>query len=303
VNRKTAIRRLAQGKRPWLAAGCLLAVLAGCLVWTQGRLARADDAPTQNENPPAEADKPPQVGDNGVLTFPGLKIDPASRKIEVEAWFVIVQSEKPLEYFAVHSKGKMHETLLALECSLEKLNLGLLLCGLEPLADIQYQGEPRAPKGPRVALTVRYELEGKVVERRAEELIYDMYTGRDLRQTGFAFAGSRFTEQKGAEGEVVAKRFAAEATGNAIALYHDPDALLDLPLLLGGDIPLLAPTFQQPELVDWLSADDRFFAYPGRVPERGTGCTLILRPLGHAAKHPGAPGKVPPAPRDPPGPK
>ena len=53
--------------------------------------------------------------------------------------------------------------------------------------------------------------------------------------------------------------YAAEYAGNVAAVFHDPDALLDTPLIEGGD-------------------DTVYVAYSERMPERGTKVIIHLRP-------------------------
>ncbi len=222
------------------------------------------------------------------VSFPGIRIVPTERRIEVEAAFALSGEGYFLEYLAVAPHGKLHESLFTISCAPEKLQLGLILCGLEPKAEVQYHGEARELTGPRVAIEVEWKDEAGAAKRaRVEDLLHDVRFGRPMERTGFAFTGSRFLKAYAprrpprdapagppAPPEEI---FAATSSGSAIALYHDPDAVLDFPLLSGGDVPILAPTFGLVEVAGFVPGDERFKPISG-LPRAGTPATLHLRP-------------------------
>ncbi|HVY61170.1 MAG TPA: YdjY domain-containing protein, partial [Planctomycetota bacterium] len=202
---------------------------------------------------------------SGVVAFPGIKIFAKERRIECDAAFDLVDGAATLEYLAVAPNGKLHESLRELRCAPEKLPFGLILLGLDPKPEVEYQGEGRPLSGPRVAIEAAWTDPKTGEERRSrvEDLLEDARFDRPMERCGFAFTGSRFLARgapsapagthgppppapagapkpaKPAPREV----FAALASGSVIALYHDPDAVLDNPLISGGDVALLAPTF------------------------------------------------------------
>ena len=77
---------------------------------------------------------------------------------------------------------------------------------------------------------------GERRRQRVEELLFDRHRGRAMPQVGFTFTGSRQVDARiPPDFEKTKKVFAASFIGNVIAVFHDPDALLDTPLLDGGD--------------------------------------------------------------------
>jgi hypothetical protein len=270
--------------------GAAAVAAAAALTSTAPALAAPDDPPAAAPASAAPDRGAALEGDPAhVVRFPGIRIDPIARTLAVDAWFAVVDGSTRLEYLAVTDKGKVHESLLVLECAPERLQLGLILLGLEPKAEVRYQGEARALTGPRVRVEAEFVRAGERVRVPVEALIYDLYAQAPLAPLGFSFTGSRFLDREGA-----GPLFAADASGNAIALYHDPDACLDNPRLAGGDLPLLVPSFGMVELVDWLYGDDRLVAHRDRLPDRGTDATLIIEPLGARNSAPAGSAAPPP---------
>jgi len=223
------------------------------------------------------------------VEFPGLRIFVAGKRIEADATFAVVDGSVSLEYLAVAQNGKVHESLLELACAPDKLQLGLILCGLEPVPEVTFQGEAIELKGPRVTVEVEWRAEGRSLRARAEDLVLDVRLGRTMERTGFAFTGSRFLEafaprrrdpgdaDPGGAPRKKSEIFAATSSGSVIALYHDPDAILDNPLLSGGDVPLLMPTFRLVEVAGWVAGDDRLRPAPEKLPPSRTPAVVHLR--------------------------
>lgn len=221
----------------------------------------------------------------GVVTFEGISFSPREKRIEVEAAFAV--TEAFLEYLAVAEGGKVHESLFILACKPEHLQLGLIALGLEPRAEVQFQGEARSLGGPRVAIEAEWKDGGARRRARVEDLLLDVRLGGTMPPVGFAFTGSHFmpnplARRRGAGADAPREVLAAAATGNAIALYHDPDAILDNPTIAAGDVPIVAPTFGMIEIVTFIPGDERYRADRAKCPARGTRAKLIITPLGAA---------------------
>lgn len=154
-----------------------------------------------------------------------------------------------LEYLATGVLGKVHETLLTLDVDAVHLQTALLGLGLEPKNNLRVQGDTRVPEGDPVDVWVSWTRDGKEITHRAEELVYDVANNQPMRTTSWVFTGSRF--QKGI--------FRAEATQSLIALYRDPDALLNHPLPEGAD-------------------DQAFRPNVAVLPPVGTPITLTIKP-------------------------
>lgn len=276
-------------RRLALAASLALALVA--LVAAGG--AGAD------EDGPAPAEKPARPVPEGAVALPGLVVFPKERRIEAEAWVCV--TEGAIEYLATTPSGKLHETLFVVEASAKDVNLALILCGLKERPQVRWQGEAVALTGD--GASVEAELvgrDGAKVRRPVEDFVLDRFHGAPLEPRPFVFTGSRFVPNPEARFEDAPKGtprtiFAASSSGSLIALYHDPDAILDNPRVTGGDIPILLPTFGLPDLVDWVSGDERHRAHTGRLPARGTRAVLHIRAV------PASPAPDRPAPGAPPG--
>jgi len=220
------------------------------------------------------------------VAFPGIRIFPAEKRLEADGAFAIVDPAYFLEYVAVTPQGKVHESLLELQAAPDKLNLGLILCGLEPRPEVQFQGEPIELSGPRVVIEVAWKKpSGEVVRYPVEALVNDARNGAPIEAAGFAFTGSRFLRAgrsagpgAPAAGAKPNEVFAANASGSAISLYHDPDAVLDYAPISGGDVPLLMPTFRLVEAAAFVAGDERFRPVDGILPPHRTPVVIHVRP-------------------------
>jgi hypothetical protein len=153
----------------------------------------------------------------------------------------------PIEYLAVGMKGKRHESLLALDVRPLHLQLALLLLGLDPKNVLKSQGERRAPEGDPVTLRVRWrDSAGKRHDVRAEELVMRMPGRHPMPRHEWVFTGSRISEAG----------FEADLDESIVAVWHDPVAILDNPLVEGGD--------------------NSWEADPSRSPPRGTSVELVV---------------------------
>ncbi|MEZ6188687.1 MAG: YdjY domain-containing protein [Planctomycetota bacterium] len=271
-----------------------------------GSQVRGEDEPME-ERDPQEPAPPPTLSPEelkalaaqGILKhFPGITVFTKEQRVEIQGSICLKRSPA-LELLACMPKGKTHESLLLLDLhpqdGPEHLATALILIGLEPTPQVNEFGEAIAlAKGQRVLVEVEWAaadappldasapapVEGRIT-RRAEDLIYDKRTGQAMPRVGWVFTGSRKVmvptpPDFKTEHEV----FAASYTGNIAATYHDPDCLLDTPLLEGGDDTVYVP-------------------YEGRLPERGTPAVIHMRLLDEPPAD-GGQGTEAPAPEAPP---
>jgi len=125
-----------------------------------------------------------------------------------------------LEYLLVRKGGKTHESLFRTDTDPTVLQVALLLIGLEgtdrPLAN---QGDPQAPQGNPVEITVSYLRDKKMIRLSPEAWIAKKTDGTlgDSGDLSWVFTGSIIRNE----------RFLAKVEGSIIALYHDPAALID----------------------------------------------------------------------------
>jgi hypothetical protein len=101
---------------------------------------------------------------------------------------------------------------------------------------------------------------GLAVRYRVEDLIVNRHKEAAMKRVGFVFTGSRHIEVPAPPDFDKKKRvFAAKHTGNVGVLFHDPDAILDTPLIEGGD-------------------DTSFLPNAGLLPRRFTPVRIFIRP-------------------------
>ena len=155
-----------------------------------------------------------------------------------------------VEYFACTRMGKLHESVLVLDVKPYQLQVALLLLGLEPGGNLEYQGDLRTPRGDSLEVWVEWEVDGKVKRHRAEDLVYNILEKKPMRRTPWIFTGSKIENGT----------FMADFEGSIIATYHDPYAIIDHPLPTGSD-------------------DTLYRANENLLPPKGTSVTVLLKPL------------------------
>lgn len=229
--------------------------------------------------PPAQPEKPPEIArepeqDGAISRFPGIRIYRDEKRVEVDG-VVCLKTGPALELMGCTRRGKTHESLLLFECEPEQLYLSLVILGLVPTPQVNEFGQPIAlERGERVVLEVSWKAadspegdpsapaaqDGRV-RRRVEDLIWDRVRQGAMPHVGWVFTGSRHVEVPAPpDWKQTMKVFAATYAGNVAATFHDPDAILDTPLIEGGD-------------------DTVYLPYSERLPERGTEVIIHLRPF------------------------
>lgn len=252
--------------------------------------------------PPEEVDpasvKP--VVEGPITRLPGIRIWRDEKRIEVDG-LVCIKQGPALELMGCTRRGKTHESLFLFECAPEHLQLALILIGLEPTPQVDDFGQAIAlEKGEKVVLEVSWKaedapqndaaapapVEGRI-RRWVEDVIWDRRRRGSMQRVGWVFTGSRQVKVPAPPDWKTEKEvFAAGYTGNVVAVYHDPDAILDTPLAEGGD-------------------DTLFYPYAERLPEAQTPIVIHIRPWSAADQEahggPSDPGASPPPPEGPAG--
>lgn len=263
----------------------------------------AADEPV-NPGPPAQPAAPaapPEIAreperDGAISRFPGIRIYTEEKRIEVDG-LICMKTGPALEVLGCTRRGKTHESLLLFDCEPEQLYLALVILGLEATPQVDEFGQAVAlERGERVVLEVSWKVadapEGDPsapppaagrVRRRVEDLIWDRVRQAAMPHVGWVFTGSRHVEVPAPpDWKKTMRVFAATYGGNIAATYHDPDAILDTPLLEGGD-------------------DTVYLPYSERLPERGVEVVIHIRPFVDGQDGPplgrsgDAPGDVAPA--------
>lgn len=189
-----------------------------------------------------------------------LKVYRTQQAIAFPATTVQVGEGVWLEVFLCARNGKTHESLFVTEISPKKLHLSLILLGLQTERDQgrkgpQFLGDESVPAGDSVVIIVEWKTESGTYRRlRGERLVRNVIREQSMRETGFVFAGSMWKKTADGQGEI----FTANRVKTLVALYHDPTAILDIPIPQGGTDIVYQPN-------------------AGLMPERGTEVRMIMR--------------------------
>ena len=206
------------------------------------------------EGPPAgtEVKGPAEAGEKPAADLGSIWIYKKNRRIVTKG--KICLQKGPLEYLACFKGGKDHESVVAVDCKPESLNLAFIAQNYKAVGGVKQVGDPDAPEGDPVFVYVEWEEDGKRKRVRAEELLHNLRTKKHMRSTAWIYTGSRFFTDKRTGKEI----FGASVTGVLAAVYRDPYAIFNSPLDTG--------------------ADDIFYEVSGVTPARGTPVHVIFSP-------------------------
>jgi hypothetical protein len=136
-----------------------------------------------------------------------------------------------IEYLAVvDGRGKLHESILALNVQPSMLQLALILMGLEagewapPEPGARISAPTFVKMGDPLALFVEWVKDGKTERMPADTLIFNRETQQSLKGNRWNFTGSFFS----------ARGFAADVTGSVIATFFDYRAVLNVSQQVGN---------------------------------------------------------------------
>jgi hypothetical protein len=191
--------------RPLLVAAIFLACAAG---------GRADDAP-----------KGPVKEKPEVPALPGITIDREKKIVELDGKIILPLQADWLELLACMPKSREHESIISLEAKPSHVHGALLLIGLKPGSPLRAERvndvwKYHPPKGPKIAVTVIYEKEGKKVEVNASDWIVDQKTRKPLADSIWLFTGSKMHSVGGRE------IYVADVEGNILSLVNFGDEVL-----------------------------------------------------------------------------
>jgi hypothetical protein len=222
---------------------------------TTGTAAAATGATATAATDTAAGEEPEvKPGEGPLVKLKNLRVYVGAKRVEMDGKFAIHRGL--IELLVCTPYGKNHESLAVADIDPWELKAALLLIGLKDGYRIVTVKGTRTVEGERVIIHIRWTDEkGKVVTKRAEELVYNVYTEKAMKHAGWVFIGSRFAQHS----ETGVNIFAAKARGNIIVTWHDFDSILDTPLPEGAD-------------------DTTYRAYEGRVPAKETKITLIITP-------------------------
>lgn len=157
----------------------------------------------------------------GLFRMGEIVINKKERSVSFPAQ--VNQQEGLVEYLVVHQRGKVHESLLKTSVEPYYLNLAFLLLGFESTdRPLQYQGDPATPQGEPVSITVSYQAGERTLSFAAERWLVrqknpESPSSEEVSGLNWVYTGAR----------VWNGRFASQTGGCMIAVYHDPDAMVD----------------------------------------------------------------------------
>lgn len=180
-------------------------------------------------------------------------------------------TEGLLEFLVVHENGKVHESLFITDTSPTDINLALTLLRYTPSRELyplpnetggvtdKYPEVPAEVRdAARVVMFVEREESGTTRRVPANEWIQHAVKSTHMPSGPWVYGGSEFHDGK----------FVPETTGDIIAIFVAPSALINYP---GED-----------------NRDDTvWLAYPKRVPAEGTQVQIVIAPH----KNPSNPAK------------
>jgi hypothetical protein len=175
-------------------------------------------------------------------------VDTESGTVSIPGQINIISPETILEFFACTGRGKTHESLVMVEAEPIHIQLGLLRLNMNPGMNLTAQGDPHTPTGDPADIWVDWQRAGEMVRLRAEDLIWNAVDDREMQKTNWIFTGARIKNNQ----------FTAQLFYSIIALYRDPDAIMNHPLLGGTD-------------------DRTFRVNPSTIPAKGTPVTVTIQ--------------------------
>jgi hypothetical protein len=232
----------------------------------------AADAVRAQERSPGAA--PPAVGevrkiDGDRYLVGGVTLRKSTREISFDA--AVNQSGGLIEYLLVNEKGKVHEALFSCAIRPTDLNIAFKLLGYPASAELfEILGPDHRPtgrypevaeevkRGARLAISASWQDGGGTKVREVNELVKNTATGSPMPPGPWLYTGSLIHQGV----------FRAEATGDLIAVFSNPTAMVNYP----GDAR---------------TNDEVWTVNPGSVPAKGTPVRLTIRPLSETAEQPG----------------
>lgn len=186
----------------------------------------------------------------------------STREISFDAR--VNQTGGPIEYLLVTGKGKIHEAVFSTDIRPTDLNVAFKLLGYKSSPELfeirtaDHKPTGRFPEVPeetkilsRIRITASWPGDGEGVLVDVNDLILDSSTGKAPPSGPWLYTGSIITDAG----------FRAEATGDIVALFTDPSAMINFPGK-GRD------------------NDEIWSANPEKLPAKGSPVRIAIRPSG-----------------------
>ena len=193
--------------------------------------------------------KPKKISE-GVYQVGTVVLDTNKKEVVMQGEINIATGDTTIEFFACGLLGKSHESVLIIHAEPLSIFAALGLLELKPGMNLEVQGDPHEPKGANVQVWVEWKQGEKIVSKTARELVWNKLTGQPMQKTHWVFTGGR----------VINNLFTPQHYHNLIAVYRDPDSILNNPLPGGTD-------------------DRTYRVNTDVVPPKGTKVKVIIRPI------------------------
>lgn len=248
--------------------------VAASLVWGCGYNNAPDPAPVSDTSVAAPASQPPAppppASENTPTPpppqgpkkiFTGITIHLDEKYVDLEG--AVCLREGLLELVATMPSAKEHEAIVALRVRPSQVHAALLMLGLKPGTPGRWIYEDDKaiavdPTGDRVKLALRWQRDGRWVEKPINQFIRHKQSDEHLESDEFVFAGSRvYQPEDGGE-----PTYLADDTGDLASLVSFETEVLALPRAASND-----------------NAHVFWTADPKTIPELGTPVVLRIRPV------------------------
>ena len=190
-------------------------------------------------------------------SLPGIRIDPAARTIELQAFVAL--REGPLELLLCRRGTKEYESVLTTDVTPSHLHAALLALGLDPGRPAHWLPTPAGdnayvpPAGAPLEITLRWrDGQGRRQQAPPHQWLIAQPSGRQgAKPFGWVFVGSAPIE----EGP-----YWADQTGDIVSLANYEASIIDVPFASSRDNTRLS-----------------FAARPAAIPPAGTPVTVVIR--------------------------
>jgi hypothetical protein len=193
--------------------------------------------------------KPKKIGEN-LYQMGNVIVNTDKKEIVIPGEINIASEDTIIEFFACGTRGKTHESTLILDVEPIYVFMALGMLDLEPGMNLEVEGDPRQPKGAHVEIWVEWKQGDKDISRPARDLVWNMINGQPMQKTHWVFTGGR----------LINNQLTTQLYHNIIAVYRDPDALINNPLPGGTD-------------------DTTYRVNTDVIPPKGTKVKVIIRPM------------------------
>ena len=184
--------------------------------------------PADLNSPVVKSNMPIREITPGIFEMGDVRIDKAQRTVSFPARLNLNQG--PMEYLLVTSWGKTHESVLKTDTEPFRIHLAMILLDTNIAAKfggtngpevhtggfVSNPSKERLPGVP-VSIDFKWTADGKEIQKRAQDLIYNNDQKSPMRNGDWVYTGSRIAEGL----------FLAEIDGSVISLVTDAESLIN----------------------------------------------------------------------------